>query len=271
MAALLAVVVVSGGSACSSGSPGASRGSSGSSSAGGAGPPSHPLTPDAGGTRVVIEIDYQAGAEPYTGTSVAFGDTWRLFRTNAEKLIDGTGKTLEVPVTLDRMQRLDDVAGTQFSSDAILAIARAHRDTPSDGDVLAYYVVWLDGVFEEDGARREGVLGVSLGRTGVIAMFKPVIESAGLSLAPDLARIVEQTTLIHEFGHAVGLVANGVPLTSAHHDAANGAHCSNDRCIMYWTIEGVDAARDYAQRHVTRSDVVLFGDECLADVAAASR
>ena len=30
---------------------------------------------------------------------------------------------------------------------------------------------------------------------------------------------------------------------------------------MYYTVEGVSAARDYAQRNVTRSDVVLFADE----------
>lgn len=237
----------------------------------GAPSPANPFTPEAGVTRVVVEIDYQRGAEPYTGSGVALGDTWRLFQTNAAKLFEGTGITVDVPTTLDRMQRLDDVRGEQFSGETILAIARAHRDRQTAGGMLSYYVVWLDGVFEENGAAKDKVLGVSLGSTGVIAMFKPVIESAGLPLVPDLSRVVEQTTLVHEFGHALGLVANGLPLTSAHHDAPNGAHCTNDRCVMYHTVDGVEAAREYAQRNVTRADVVLFGDECLADVAAATR
>ena len=159
-----------------------------------------------------IGIDYQKGAEPYTGQSVAFGDTWRLFQVNAAKLFEGSGKTIDVPVTLDRIERLDDVQGSQFSTEAILTIASAHRGTKTGGDVLAYYVVWLDGFLEEEGAARKAVLGVGdWVRTGVIAMFKPVIANAGLPLTPDLSRIVEQTTLVHEFGHAVGLVANGVP------------------------------------------------------------
>src|SRR6185295_2827660 len=81
-------------------------------------PPSNPFAPAIDAKRIVVELDYQRGAEPYTGTSVAFGDTWRLFRTNAEKLFEGTGKTLEVPTTLDGMERLDDVQGTQFSSES---------------------------------------------------------------------------------------------------------------------------------------------------------
>ena len=29
---------------------------------------------------------------------------------------------------------------------------------------------------------------------------------------------VEQSTIVHEIGHAIGLVNNGVPATTAHHD-----------------------------------------------------
>lgn len=234
-------------------------------------PPENPFAPALEAKRIAIEIDYAKGAEPFTGNSVAFGDTWRLFETNAKKLFEGTGKTIEVPTTLAGMERLDDVNGAQFSGDAILAIAQRHRQTRTSNEAIAYYVVWLAGIYEEDGKARDEVLGVSLGSTGVVAMFKPVIERAALPLVPDLARIVEQVTLVHEFGHAVGLVANGIPATSSHHDAPHGAHCTNDRCVMYFSVEGVDAARDYAQRNVTRSDIVLFGDECLADVIAARK
>jgi len=202
---------------------------------------------------------------------VPFGETWKLFRTNAEKLFEKTKKPIEVPTTLDGMQKLDDIQGKQFSTDAILAIADRHWDGKDAADVVAYYVVWLDGYLEENGAPNQQVLGVSIGHTGVLAMFKPVIESSGLPLVPNLSRVVEQTVLVHEFGHAVGLVENGIPATSAHQDKEHGAHCTNEKCVMYWQVEGVAAARDYAQRNVTRSDLVLFADDCLADVTAASQ
>jgi hypothetical protein len=97
-------------------------------------------------------------------------------------------------------------------------------------------------------------------------MFKDVIS--GASGIPNVARFVEQVTLIHELGHAIGLVDNGVPLASAHKDAAHGAHCTSDRCAMYWQVEGASAAAAYAQQYVLTSDTIIFGAECLADVDA---
>jgi len=35
---------------------------------------------------VVVEVDYQSGAVPVTGSVQGFGDLWDLFRTNVEAL-----------------------------------------------------------------------------------------------------------------------------------------------------------------------------------------
>lgn len=112
------------------------------------------------------------------------------------------------------------------------------------------------------------MLGVSFGRTGVIVMFKDVIESTGLVAVPNLERFVEQATMIHELGHAIGLVDNGVALTTAHKDEEHGAHCTNEDCVMFWLNEGASDAAQFARDRVSGGDVVLFGDECLADVDA---
>lgn len=101
-----------------------------------------------------------------------------------------------------------------YSVDELLDLADAHRDERSEGDRATFYAVWVDGYFEDDGERQSGVLGVSIGNTGVIAMFKPVIQST--SPIEGIARFSEQLVLVHEFGHAIGLVNNGVPLTSDH-------------------------------------------------------
>ena len=98
-------------------------------------------------------------------------------------------------------------------------------------------------------------------------MFKDVIRSTD-SLIPNTARFVEQSTLVHELGHAVGLVDNGVPLVSQHKDSAHGAHCTNESCTMYWLDEGASDAAEFARMYVTSGDTVIFGDECLADVDA---
>ena len=64
------------------------------------------------------------------------------------------------------------------------------------------------------------------------------------------------------------LVNNGVPLTSAHQDAAHGAHCGSNQCVMYWANEGPSDLREFVTQNVTSGSTILWGAECLADVAA---
>jgi predicted Zn-dependent protease len=167
------------------------------------------------------------------------------------------------------MERLTDVEGTSFSVDEILDIADRHRDEESSGSTATFYFVWLDGFFRDGDVVEENIIGVSIGDTSVVAMFKPVIESISLpGNSETLQRFSEQTTLIHEFGHAVGLVNRGVPLTSDHHDAENGAHCTNRDCVMFWTNEGVRDLIPFVQNLLASGTTIVFGDECLADVDA---
>ena len=218
-------------------------------------------------TSIVIEVDYAVGAEPYTGDAGQLGDLWSLFGDNAERIFGGA-KTVSYPNQLDQMEALTDINGESFSTEDILAIADAHRNQASTSETAAYYVLWLDGFFR-DSQVEQSVIGVSLGTTRVIAMFKPVIESIAIPGGNEaLERFAEQTTLVHEFGHAVGLVNNGIPLTSDHHDAENGAHCTNRDCIMYWANEGVRDLVPFVQRFVASGSTVLFGPECLDDVDA---
>jgi hypothetical protein len=160
------------------------------------------------------------------------------------------------------------VTGANFTAGQILDLADAHRDQPSLDATATFYVLFLDGFFHDGSAERQDVLGVSIGDTGVIAMFKPVIETTEQPLFPAVARFVEQSTLLHEFGHAIGLVARGVPLTSAHHDEPHGAHCTSDGCTMYFANEGAADLADFVRDRVTTGSSILFGDECLADTDA---
>jgi hypothetical protein len=218
---------------------------------------------------IVVEIDYEPGAEPYTGSGLTSGDTWRLFGTNMNALFEAAPRTITYPTTLAGMEDIGAVAGEDHDVDAILALAAAHRDDPSTRARRTYYVVFLDGYFLDGGERRTGVLGVAIGGTGVIAMFKPVIAGTG-ALTTDTPRLVEQTTLVHELGHVLGFVNNGLPMVTEHQDEEHGAHCTNTDCVMYWQVEGTTAIVDFVTRRIGSSDVVLFGDECLDDARAAA-
>lgn len=216
---------------------------------------------------LTIEVDYAQGAEPYTGSVALASDIWDLFRVNAERVFEGTETAVHVPSTLDDMENLGEMTDQEFTVEDILDIAEQHRDSQNTENTIAFYVVWLPGYFHDGDEVLTGVLGVSLGNTGIIAMFKPVIESTEMPLFPSVAPFVEQSTLIHEFGHAIGLVNNGIPIVDDHHDEEHGAHCTNQDCVMYWANEGAAELRDFVRDYVLSGDSVLFGPSCLADIA----
>lgn len=220
---------------------------------------------------LTFEIDYVPGAEPYTGAVLGFGELWDVAQTNVERLFQGSNKVFDLPRTLDKMEKLTDVVGADFTVDQILAIASKHRNQPSSGDTATFYFVWLDGYYRDAMGVNKNVLGVSLGTTGVLAMFKPVIAGTG-SGTPGLnvERYVEQATIVHELGHAAGLVNNGLAQAAAHDDAAHEGHCTNQDCVMYWAIEGTSGAISYVQKSLLASNTILYGKECLDDAAKAT-
>jgi hypothetical protein len=215
---------------------------------------------------VEIEVDYVPGAEPYTGALGESEDLWALFRVNADRLFPD--KEIICPSTLEEMERLDGEGGGSFTTERILDIAERHRDLENLADRATFYAVWVDGFFEDEDGVQNGVLGVSIGNTGVIAMFKPVL--AGAEALPRVVRFGEQTTFIHEFAHAAGLVNRGIPLTSEHHDDEHGAHCSNTRCVMYWANARLLSLLDFVRNFIDSGDTIVFEDDCLDDIDAFS-
>jgi predicted Zn-dependent protease len=211
---------------------------------------------------VVFEVDYQPGAEPYTFSLLTGGTSFRLFRSNVEAAYAGLNPQIQIPTSLDEMEMLPASERQGYDVGALLEIAETHRSIRDGQNLRAFYVVFVDGFYEAEGVRDEQVIGVSIGDTGVIAMFKPVYD------AQFGASLVEQTTLIHEFGHAVGLVNRGLVLTTPHHDAEHGAHCTNTECVMYWQNEGLVDILNFIQQFVFGDEDVVFGPECLADIEA---
>ena len=260
---LLAVLL--GSAACSSTTVTAPSSSSTSSSSGSSGATEDPPTDQPASTTlftnqvksVIVEIDYAPGAEPFQGTIKKFGDPWGLLPMNASVIFDGK-KTVSMPTTVDKMEKLADVTATTFTRADLSAIAAAHRTTGQFADVASFYIVFLNGNFvDETGAVQADLLGYSVGRTGVIAIFKPAIKDA----------LVEQLTLVHQLGHAVGFVDDGVPVTDvnrAHVDPADGHHCTNTGCAMNVANERAAGAEAFAAK-IAGPQSILIGQECLSD------
>ncbi len=225
----------------------------------------HVFDPDV--TQVIIEIDYETGQEPFTGPVLGMGDTFDLSQANLERLLS-TRKTLTLPRVVADMEDVGNIPDEELTVPDVLALADAHRAQHDRAGVKTFYVIFVSGHFATAAGVQNGVLGVSIGNTGVLVMFKDVIRSTGVVALPNVVRFVEQAVMIHELGHGFGLVDNGVPMTSLHKDTENGAHCDNDQCVMYFTNDGAADAARFVQQKVTSGNTILFDAHCLADVDA---
>lgn len=271
--ALLALVSLALAS-CSSETKSSSSSSGGSSSGAPTAFPTQPLPAklfSKAVTDVVVEVDYADGAAPFVGPAgedengnPAIADIWGLFKSNITAIFEI--KTISYPTKLSQMEKLADVEAKNYSEKEILEIAKAHRETIPDDTTASYYILFLNGNYvDADGNVDEDRLGVAIGTEGVIAMFKPaILKPAGQQIPPP--PYVEQLSLIHELGHAVGFVDNGVPVADSNKaHIAEGHHCNNTQCAMYGGIDTVQGAAPYAMKYVRYQTSVLIGQECLSD------
>jgi hypothetical protein len=219
-------------------------------------------------TKVIVEVDYETGSEPYTGTAPMFGEIWAPTVTNIERLFSGT-RDLTIPTTLSEMADVGAIDDNEITIADVAALADLHRNRYDSSDTKTYWVLFANGYFADTSGPQRSVLGISIGDT--IVMFKDVIASTGQIGNPNTVRFVEQSTLVHELAHAIGLVDNGIPMVVDHKDEEHGAHCTNPDCVEYWLNEGVSDARDFALRRILTDSTILFDDACLADVDALTR
>lgn len=217
---------------------------------------------------VSVEVDYATNAAPYVGAAGRQSDIWQITNANLTRVFQSSPKTITVPDRLAEMQELTDVPAGNFTSDDLLDIASKHRDQQPTATTATYYIVFVDGYYDDGTGPQTDVLGISLGDTGVIGMFKPVITSTEASVAA-VSKIVEQSVVVHELGHALGLVNRGLPMQTAHEDTAHAHHCTDDKCVMYWANEGTASAITFAKQVAESGSSVLFDTDCLADVDAA--
>ncbi len=218
-------------------------------------------------TNVVIEIDYETNKEPFTGSSLGSGDAFELSSTNLDRLF-ANRKTITLPDTLAEMEDIGTISDEELTVQDLLDLAAQRRNQTDGGDTKTYYLMFVSGRFTTDEGPQSGVLGVSIGTTGVIAMFKDVINSTNVIGFPNVVRFVEQATIIHELGHAFGLVDNGVPMVTPHRDTDHGAHCDDDSCVMYYLNEGASDATAFVRDKVLTGNQILFDANCLADADA---
>lgn len=188
--------------------------------------------------RVVVELDLVAGSEPNA-------DALKDFEAEVEAVL---GRPVDVVKTAEVSGRGVTHA---YTLREINDLELRYRDRYTSGDTAVVYMLWLDGRFEN-----EGTLGVAYHGTS-IAMFKGTIRDNSKSDAQVLPtpgtlvlpreHFVERAVAVHEFGHVLGLVNNGIEMVRPHEmttdpvpetDYDEGeAHSSNNESVMFWAVE----------------------------------
>ena len=177
--------------------------------------------------RLVVELDYPAGHAPNAEAKSVLRNT----------LAEVSGREVSRIEIIEEAE-IPAQPSKKYTLQEIVALEDEHRDRRTSGDTAVLYVLYVAGGYEGDSGDSR-VLGVAYRGTS-IAIMKGNIKDATTStlLSPRPAeQCVERAVLVHEFGHAAGLVDLGTPMVRDHEDPQHPGHSSNRESVMYYAVE----------------------------------
>lgn len=216
-----------------------------------------------------MKVYYEPTAAPFSGKNHRDQFIWLLLENNLKEIFSRRNQTvqLDIPKELSEMFLLPVQNKDEWTVEDIILLANEQGNSPSTSTHGKFVTLFLNGNFKDDsGTIQNGVIGLNVSGTTIIAIFKDVVKSLSPDVNGPVVKFGEQSTLVHEMGHALGLVNNGVPLKSEHHDSAHGAHCTNQDCVMYWQNEGGADLVNFVQNLISNGTAILYGEECLKDL-----
>jgi hypothetical protein len=216
---------------------------------------------------LLLEVDAQDGVAP---TTAALDDVVAAL----ESLVTAgaLGKPDGIGVRVDETLPASAEPDRAWSVSELVALADEHRRLPPVSGQLVLHVLAVDGHFVDD-TESERTLGIAIGNDQ-IALFGASIAGACATVPPRLQGVVcdlsQASVLLHEIGHAMGLVAGGLPMATPHQDAEHGAHDVDEDCIMHWLADRSSFVTLLADRaRAGEAAPSPFCDACLADLTAA--
>ena len=199
--------------------------------------------------KLIVQIVYEAGSPPA--------------QTAVINLTSFLQQRLNKPSGIQILQQSISPQGkTVLSLDDIKALEKTNRAANTAERVLTAYIFFANGDYDQNSGNKK-VLGIAYGFSSIVIFDKTIHDVSGGLGQPSISS-VETSVVEHEFGHVMGLVNNGVAMASPHQDEANGRHCNNKDCLMYYATETSDMIAN-----LVNSNVPTLDANCLNDLKAA--
>lgn len=201
----------------------------------------------AGYTTLVVEIQPFAGMQP---TQQAMDNLTQFLQARLNK-------PGGVQVVVDA--ELPTSGQASFSIGQIRQIEAQSRTMYPNGQTMVAYFLMLDGDSDQSNGNMR-ILGHAYGATSM-AIYQAAIQDLSGGIGEPARDVLESTVINHEFGHILGLVGNGSPpVQPGHHDTANGAHCTNQNCLMYYAVDISDVVANLLGGSIPALDADCIDD-----------
>jgi predicted Zn-dependent protease len=208
---------------------------------------------------LTVKVFYEEDAQPYTDNILTV-KIWDLLQINLDALFKGRTKRPQViiPKTLPEMTKTISFHRDLWTVEDVLNISKTYPEVKKTG-TETFKIFFVKGYSKESPT----IIGFHINDSNIMVIFKDVIKNSGNG--NHISKYLEQATLVHEMGHALGLVNNGLPMVTPHHDQAHGAHCLRQDCVMYYSNEGASSMMSFAKDALAKGSLVMFEEQCLSD------
>lgn len=191
---------------------------------------------------LIVEIQYMPGSAP---TQQALNNLQAFLEQHLQKN----------SITILEPEEIPSGGQESYSATDVRDLEAEHRNHYTEEGVLASYALFLDGEYST-----ANVLGIAYYNTST-AYFAETINSISGGIGQPSRATIESTVFNHEYGHLMGLVNNGTPMGIDHHDEENGAHCTEQECLMYFSVNTTDFFANLFGGSIPELD-----DFCVADL-----
>lgn len=195
--------------------------------------------------RLTVEVLYMPGFAP-TETSV---NNLRSF------LIDHLNKPMGIEII---RRQIPSYNQESYSSNDVASIETENREVFNANQTITASLIILDGEYADNSQ----VLGIAYRNTSMAIFGSTIFDNSGGLSQPTRSKL-ESTVMNHEFGHLLGLVNLGSDMVDNHQDTANGNHCDDNDCLMYYASETTEIAS-----FLIGNDIPTLDQNCRNDLIA---